>query len=126
MKDKRIRMYLIFQFDQKAPKIYENLSIYEVTKSGDEFIQLGYTELTNKRYVDFDKVLERFLENCKKDQKIIKQLLNEVDGKFNIEIVPEISYYSSTPSIVLNHELFDFIKTLGNKFGYLEIDTNLI
>lgn len=123
MKDKRIRMYLIFWFDNKTPKHFKELPTYGISKSGDEFIQLAYTEQTSKKYVDFDKVLIGFLENCKRDHRLIKQLIDEVDGTFNIEIVPEISTCSSTPAIVLNRELIEFINTLDTKFGYLEIDT---
>lgn len=123
MKDKRIRMYLIFWFDNKAPKHFKELPTYGISKSGDEFIQLAYAEQTSKKYVDFDKVLMGFLENCKRGHRLIKQLIDEVDGTFNIEIVPEISTCSSTPAIVLNRELIEFINALDTKFGYLEIDT---
>lgn len=126
MKDKKIRMYLIFWFEQKVPQSYKDSPMYGISKSGDEFIQLSYVEQINKKYVNFDEVLKGFIEECTKNQKTIKQLLSEVDGKFNIEIVPEISNSSSTPSIVLTRELIDFINFLGNKFGYLEIDTYVI
>lgn len=126
MNDKRIRMYMIFWFAATAPKRYRDLSAYGISKSGDEFIRLAYAEQTDREYVDFDKVLKDFLEKCREDESVIHQLLNEVDGKFNIEIVPEISASSSTPSMVLTPEFMALILSLGNKFGYLEIDTYVI
>ena len=126
MKDKRIRMYLIFWFDGKAPEAYKKSSAYGVTKCGDEFLQFAYVEKISRKYVNFDDVLQEFIENCKKEHTLIKQLVDEVNGTFNIEIVPEMSVYSSTPAIILDRELIDFINSLGDKFGHIEFDTYII
>ena len=126
MKDKKIRMYLVFWFDGKTPENYKTLSTFGSSKSGDEFLIPVYVEKISKKYVNFDDVLSEFLENCKKEDALIKRLINQADGKFNIEIVPEMSAYSSTPAIILNRELIEFINSLKDKFGYLEVDTYLI
>lgn len=126
MKDKRIRMYLVFWFTEKAPENYKELSTYGISKSGDEFVQLAYVEKICKKYVDFDEVLKEFIENCKKDYILIKHLIDKVNGRFDIEIIPEMSDYSSTPAIILNRELIEFINSLEDKFGHLEIDSYII
>lgn len=126
MKEKKICIYLIFWFADKASVTFQNLSTYGITKSGDEYVRLACSEKVSKRYIDFSDVLNDFIEKCKKDEVLIKRLINEADGKFNIEIIPEMSAYTSTPSIILDKELIDFINSLKDKFGYIEIDSYVI
>ncbi len=126
MKNKRIRMYLVFWFAEKAHSNYKELSSYGVSKSGDEYLEFAYVEKSDRKYVDFDEVLKEFIEKCKNEQILIKKLLYGTKGKFNIEIVPEMSAYSSTPSIILNRELIEFINSLEDKFDSLEVDAYII
>jgi hypothetical protein len=119
-------MYLVFWFAEKAPSNYKELPSYGISKSGDEFLKFAYIEKNDRKYVDFDEVLKEFIEKCKQEEILIEKLLHGTKGKFNIEIVPEMSAYSSTPSIIINRELIEFINSLGNKFDYLEVDTYII
>lgn len=126
MKEKRIRMYLIFWFAGKAEECYRKLPSFGITKVGTEYIKLAYTEQVDKKCPNFDMVLADFLAKCKQDEALIKKLVDNVDGKFDIEIVPEMTATTSLPGIVLNRELIGFINTLKDKFEYLEVDSYLI
>lgn len=125
MKEKRTRMYLIYWFSKPADEKYRSFPSYGITKSGDEFIRLSYVEHFDKKNVDFDEIVGEFLEKCKTDDVLIRELLAINGGIFNIEIVPEFSR-SAPPAISINCEMIKFINSLGNKFGYLEIDSYVI
>ena len=126
MKEKEICMYLIFWFKGEAPNDYKKLPSYGCAKTGDEYICMANVELKDKRYVDFDEVLKEFLKKCKESYDFIKKMVDSIPGVFNVEIVPSFTAYSSVPSIVLDRNFIEFVVSLGNKFGCVDIDSYII
>ena len=126
MKEKKIRMYLIFWFTNSASSKYKNLSCYRKTKTGEEYLQFACVEKIDKRYVDYEEVENEFLKKYKENQKLVNDLIYNVDGKFNIEIVPEFTFSTPTPAILVDKKLIDLINSLGDKFGHLEVDSYIV
>ena len=125
MKKKDIRIYLVFWFNQEVKEKYKKLSTYGCTKSGDEFLKFACVQQEDNKCLMFDNLLCAFLDKCNEESELIQELVDTVDGFFNIEIVPRFTS-ASVPAFVFDRKLFEFVYSLKNKFKHLEIDMYVI